>query len=130
MSAPEDVIRAYVEATSAADEDAAAALTADDAVIELPDGTVLQGKEGARQFAAKHAETDGRKQTVSVTSLEARTPTRFVATLEMTNREVATDELLYSMDVGGVIEVRDGLITRNQVFPSPEEAAVAEQAEL
>ncbi len=49
----------------------------------------------------------------------------------MTNREVATDELLYSMDVGGVIEVRDGLITRNQVFPSPEEAiAAAEQAEL
>jgi hypothetical protein len=49
----------------------------------------------------------------------------------MTSREVATDELLYSMDVGGVIEVRDGLITRNQVFASPEEAAAAaEQAEL
>jgi hypothetical protein len=29
-----------------------------------------------------------------------------------------------------VIEVRDGLITRNHVFPSPEEAAAAEQAEL
>ena len=49
----------------------------------------------------------------------------------MTSREVATDELLYSMDVGGVIEVCDGLITRNQVFPSPEAAvAAAEQAEL
>ena len=114
-----------MDATSAADGDAAAALTADDAVIELPDGTVLKGKEGARQFAAKHAETDGRKQTVKVTSLEARTPNRFVATLEMTNREVATDELLYSMDVGGVIEVHDGLITRNRAFPSPDEAAAA-----
>ena len=125
MTSPEEVIRQYVDATSAADGDRAAALTADDAVIELPDGGALKGKEGARQFAAKHAETDGRKQSVTVTSLEARTPNRFVATLLMSNREIATDELLYSMDVGSVIEVRDGLITRHQVFPSPEEATAA-----
>jgi ketosteroid isomerase-like protein len=114
-----------VDATSAADGDAAASLAADDAVIELPGGGVLKGKEGARQFAAKHAETDGQKQSVTLTSLEARSPSRFVATLEMTNREVASDELLYSMAVGSVIEVRGGLITRNQVFPSPDEAAAA-----
>ena len=125
MADPEDVIRRYVEASSAADGDAAAALTADDAVIELPDGGTLKGKEGARQFAAKHAEADGRKQTVTVTSLEARTPNRFVATLLMSNREIATNEVLYSMDVGSVIEVRDRLITRNRVFPSPDEAAAA-----
>ncbi len=125
MAAPEDVIRRYMDATSAADGDASAALTADDAVIELPDGGTLRGKEGARQFAAKHAETDGKKQTVTLTSLETRPGNRFVATLEMTNREVATDELLYSMDVGGVFEVRDGLIMRNQVFPSPDEAGAA-----
>jgi ketosteroid isomerase-like protein len=125
MATPEDVIRRYVDASSAADGDTAAALTADDAVIELPDGGVLKGKEGARQFAAKHAEIDGRKQSATLTSLEARTPDRFVATLVLSSREIATDELLYSMDVGGVIEVRDGLITRNQVFPSPDEAAAA-----
>jgi hypothetical protein len=125
VTAPEDVIRAYVDATSAADGDTAAAWTADDAVIELPDGSTLEGKEGARQFAAKHAETDGQKQAVTLTSLEAHPPNRFVATLEMTNRDIAADELLYSMDVGGVFEVRDGLITRNQVFPSPDEAAAA-----
>jgi ketosteroid isomerase-like protein len=125
MATPEDVIRRYVDATSAADGDTAATLTAGDVVIELPDGRVLKGKEGARQFAAKHAETEGRKQAVTLTSLEARTGNRFVATLLMTNREVATDELLFSMDVGSVIEVRDGLITRNQVFPSRAEAAAA-----
>jgi ketosteroid isomerase-like protein len=125
MTDPEDVIRRYVDATSAADGDTAAALTSDDAVIELPDGRALKGKKGARQFAAKHAETDGQKRSVTLTSLEARTPDRFLATLEMTNREIATDELMYSMDVGSVIEVRDGLITRNQVFPSPDEAAAA-----
>ena len=129
MTTPEDLIRRYVDATSAADGEAAAALTADDAVIELPDGGVLEGKEGARQFAAKHAEADGRKQSVTLTSLEARTPDRFVATLLMSSREIGTDELLYSMDVGGVIEVRDGLITRNQVFPSPDEAAAAASAD-
>jgi ketosteroid isomerase-like protein len=125
MAVSEDVIRRYVDATSAADGDTAAALTADDAVIELPDGGVLEGKEGARQFAAKHAEVDGRKQSVALTSLEARTPDRFVATLQMSNREIATGELLYSMDVGSVIDVRGGLVTRNRVFPSPEEAADA-----
>ena len=129
MSTPEDVIRRYVDATSAADGDGAAALTADDAVIELPDGGVLKGKEGARQFAAKHAETDGRKQAVTLTSLAPRRRGRFVVTLVMTSREVATDELFYSMHVGGVIEVRDGLITRNQVFPSPDEAAAAASAD-
>jgi ketosteroid isomerase-like protein len=123
VAAPEDVIRRYVESTSVADGDAAAALTADDAVIELPDGGVLEGKEGARQFAAKHAEVDGRTQAVRLISLEPRTENRFVATLEMTSRETATDELLYSMQVGAVIQVRDGLSTRNQAFPSPEEAA-------
>ena len=126
MPTPEEVIRRYVGATSAADGDAAAAMTADDAVIELPDGAILDGKEGARQFAAKHAEIDGRKQSVRITSLEARTPTRWVVTLVMTSHEVATDELLYSMDVGGVIDVSDELITRNRIFPSPEEAAAAD----
>jgi ketosteroid isomerase-like protein len=125
MTATEDVIRRYVDATSAADGDTAASLAADDAVIELPGGGVLKGKERARQFAAKHAETDGQKRSVTLTSLEARSPSRFVATLEMTNREIASDELLDSMDVGSVIEVREGLITRNQVFPSPDEAAAA-----
>src|SRR5215217_9488830 len=114
MTTSEDVIKRYVDA-----------MAAEDAVIELPDGRVLMGKEGARQFAAKQAVIDGRQQTVALSGLEARAPNQFVATLVMTSREVATDELLYSMDVGGILEVRDGLIARNQVFPSPEEAAAA-----
>jgi ketosteroid isomerase-like protein len=59
MATVEDVIRRYVDATSAADGDTAAALTADDAEIELPGGRVLKGNDGARQFAAKHAEIVG-----------------------------------------------------------------------
>jgi ketosteroid isomerase-like protein len=125
MADPEDVIRRYVETISAPDGDEAAALTADDAVIELPSGAVLKGKEGARQFAAKHAETDGQKRSVTLDSLEARAPDRFLATLEMTNREVETDELLYSLDVGSIFDLRDGLIVHHRVFPSADEAAAA-----
>jgi ketosteroid isomerase-like protein len=77
MAAPEEVVRGYPEAISAADGDLAATLTADDAVIELPGGTVLKGKEGARQFAAKHAEIDGQERSVELTSLEARTQSAF-----------------------------------------------------
>jgi SnoaL-like domain len=125
VATSEEAIRRYVEAISAADGEAAAVLTADKAVIELPGGAVLEGKEGARQFAGKHAEIDGKRQGVELTSLEAREGSRFVATLVMTNREVATDELLYSMDVGSVFDVSDGLITHHQVFPSPDEAEAA-----
>jgi ketosteroid isomerase-like protein len=125
MAASEEVIRRYVEAMSAPDADAAADLTADDAVIELPGGNVLKGKEGARQFAAKHAEIDGQKRSVTLTSLEERTPERYLATLEMTNRELATGELMYSLDVGSIFDLRDGLIAHQRVFPSADEAAAA-----
>jgi uncharacterized protein (TIGR02246 family) len=53
--ASEDVVRRYVDASSAGDGDAAAALMADDGVIVLPNGTELRGKEGVRQFSAEHA---------------------------------------------------------------------------
>ena len=125
MSTAEELIRNYVDATSAADGEQAAALSADDLVIELPDGATLEGKEGARQFAAKHGEIDGRKQSVRLTALEAHGQDRFVATLEMSSREIASDEVLYSMDVGSVFEVRDELVARNRVFASPGEAAAA-----
>jgi ketosteroid isomerase-like protein len=125
MAAPEDVIRRYVEAMSSADEEAAADLAADDVLIALPSGEALNGNEGARLFAAKHAETDGQKRSVALTSLEARTPDRFLATLEMTNREVETGELLYSLDVGSIFELRDGLVVHHRVFPSADEAAAA-----
>jgi hypothetical protein len=45
------------------------------------------------------------------------------ATLELTNLEVTTDELLYSMDVGSIFNVRAGLIVHQRVFPSADEAA-------
>ena len=46
MATSEDVIQRYVDATSAADGDGAAALMAEDGVIELPDGGLLKGRKG------------------------------------------------------------------------------------
>lgn len=129
MDDSEDVARRYVEALSGANGDAAAELTADDGVIVLPNGGRLEGKAGARAFAAKHAETDGRKQDVVVTAIEERTPGRLLLTLDMSSREVATDELLYTMAVGSLIDVRDGLVTSHRVFPSPGEAQIAAAAD-
>jgi hypothetical protein len=51
-------------------------------------------------------------KSVTLTSVEPRSPSRLVATLVMTSREVATYELVYSMDVGFAFAVRDGLVTR------------------
>src|SRR5438045_9257643 len=100
MAGQEDVIRRYVEATSAADGDAAAALVAEDLVIELPGGAVLKGKEGASGFAAKHAQLDGRKQSVTLASIERLSPEEFVLTLVITSREIATAWLHHSSDAG------------------------------
>ena len=62
---------------------------------------------------------------MKVTSVERRARDRFVATLLVTSRELASGELLYSMGVGSVIEVRDGFIVRNHVFPSPGKGSTA-----
>jgi uncharacterized protein (DUF2345 family) len=103
MSAPQDVITELRGSDLGGGWRRGTALPADDAVIVLPGGDALEGKEGARQFAAaKHAEIDGQKRSVTLTSLEARTPDRFLATLEMSSRAVAADEPLYSFDVGSV----------------------------
>lgn len=98
-------------------------------MIELPGGAILKGREGARAFAAKHADVDGRKQSVTLASIERLSPDELILTLVMSSREVTTGELLFSMDVGSVIEVHNELITRHRVFPSPEEAAAAAQSD-
>lgn len=57
-----DVIVEFVRAVSAADHDAAAACVTEHAVFELPGPRRLPtGPDGARAFAAQHAESDGRK---------------------------------------------------------------------
>jgi SnoaL-like protein len=48
MGTDETVIRQFVDAVGSGNGEAAAALTAADAVIELPGGTTLSGPDGAR----------------------------------------------------------------------------------
>jgi ketosteroid isomerase-like protein len=126
MTSDETVIRQFVDAAGSGNRDAAAALTAGDAVIELPGGTTLSGPDGARQFAAKHGEqSDGTTALASLTSLDLVDGGRYVATLNMTTRDTATGSENWSLEVGGIISVRDGFVSQLRAFPSVEEARAA-----
>jgi ketosteroid isomerase-like protein len=128
MGTDETVIRQFVDAVGSGNGEAAAALTAEDAVIELPGGTTLSGPDGARQFAAKHGEqSDGTTALASLTSLDPLDGGRHVATLRMTTRDTATGSENWSLEVGGLISVRDGLVSQLRAFPSAEEARAAAQ---
>jgi ketosteroid isomerase-like protein len=128
MTGDETVIRQFVDAVGSGNRDAAATLTAEDAVIELPGGTMLSGPDGARQFAAKHGQqSDGTTALASLTSLDPLDSGHHVATLKMTTRDTATGSENWSLEVGGLISVRDGLVSQLRAFPSVEEARAAAQ---
>jgi ketosteroid isomerase-like protein len=118
-----DLIAAFVAAVSAADEDGAAACVTDDARFVLSGGRALpSGPAGARAFARKHAASDGRKPSVELASVEEVGPGRFVLGLSFVQREIGSDEVLYEMLVGGVVEFADGRIAALRAHPSLAEA--------
>jgi len=125
-----DVITKFVSAASAADQDCAAECVTEDAVFELPGGRTLPaGRDGARAFAAQHAESEGRKPTVELQGAEPRGGGHWLASLHFVSHEVATGETLYEMNVGGIFKLEGGLIATHRAFPSAAEAeqALAEQ---
>ena len=130
MTSDETVIRQFVDAIGSGDRAVAAALTAEDAVIEIPGRGELSGPDGAWQFAAKHGEQpDGTTGLASLTSLERVDGGRYVVTLNRTTRDTATGSENWSLEVGGVISVRDGLVSELRAFPSVEEAREAAQGD-
>jgi hypothetical protein len=68
---------------------------------------------------------DGRSASVDIASTEERSGSQWLASLGFSNTEVATGEILYEMQVGGIFRLEDGLIAELQAFPSVEEAAAA-----
>ncbi len=124
------VITTFVRAASAADQKSAAACVTEDAAFELPGGRQLPaGRDGARAFAAQHAESEGRKPTVELQDAEQREGDHWLVSLRFVSREVATGETLYEMNVGGIFKLEGELIARLRAFPSAAEAeqALAEQ---
>jgi ketosteroid isomerase-like protein len=120
------VIAQFVSAASAADQEAAAACVTEDAIFELPGGRTLPaGRDGARAFAAQHAESDGRQPTVELESVEQREGDQWLASLQFTSREVATGETLYEMTVGSIFRLEGELIAASRAFASPAEAEQA-----
>lgn len=120
------VIRDFVEAASNADGDGAGRLVTEDAVFRLSgDRELPPGQAGASAFAAKHAESDGRKASVVLVGGEPVPSDRWAASLRFSSREVATGELLYEMTVGGVFTLEGDRISGVRAFPSYEEAVGA-----
>jgi hypothetical protein len=118
-----ELIATFVAAVSAADEDGAAACVTDDAAFVLSGGRELpSGPAGARAFALKHAPSDGRKPSVELASVEEVAPGRFVLGLNFVQREIGSDEVLYEMLVGGVVEIAGGRIAALRAHPSLDEA--------
>ena len=93
-------------------------------MIEIPGPHELPGGvAGARAFAARHAESDGRKPSVELLDAEQKSDGRWVAALRFSAREVASDELQFEITVGGVFTLEGDRISSLQAFPSYEEAA-------
>ena len=119
-------IREFVDAVSSADGERAGLLVTEDATFRLPGERELPaGEAGARAFAAKHAESDGRKPSVELVHTERQRDHRWVASLRFSSREVASGELMYEMTVGGVFTLAGDRISAMQAFPSYEEAVAA-----
>ena len=125
-----NVIAEFVRSVSAADQESAAACVTEHAVFELPGPRTLPtGPDGARAFAAQHAESDGRKPTVKLADAEQREGDRWLASLDFVSREIATGDTLYEMNVGGIFTLDEKLIACLRAFASTAEAeqALAEQ---
>ena len=70
---PPSTILDFVDAVSRADGERAGMLVTQDATFRLPGERELPaGEAGARAFAAKHAESDGRKPSVELVDASPR----------------------------------------------------------
>jgi hypothetical protein len=99
---------AFVDRVSAGDGDAAAEWVHDDAEFDLPGNESLPtGSAGARSFASRHGAVAGRLISVELEGAEALRENCWVTRLVFVNREIASGETMYEMEVGGVFELRD-----------------------
>lgn len=123
------MIRDFVDAVSSADGERAGLLVTQGATFRLPgDRELLTGEAGASAFAAQHAESDGRKPSVELLDAEPKSNDRWVASLRFSSREVATDEIMFDMTVGGLFTLDGDRVSAVQAFPSYEEAVTAASA--
>ena len=119
-------IEAFVQRASAGDGRGAAEWVHDDAEFHLPGNQSLPtGSAGAQAFASRHGEVDDRLITVELKAAEAMRDDCWVARLLFVNRETASGETMYEMEVGGVFDLRDDRICRLRAFASLEDARAA-----
>ena len=119
MEAP-TTIRDFVDAVSNADGEAAGMLVTEDATFRLPGDKVLPpGREGARAFAAQHAESNGNKPSVELLDAESTSNDRWLTSLRFSSLFLETGEMSFDFTVDGA------RISALEAFPSYEEAVAA-----
>ena len=125
MEAP-SIIRDFVEAVSNADGEAAGLLVTEDATFRLPGDKVLPpGPDGARAFAAQHAESNGGKPSVELVDAESASDDRWLTSLRFSNLFLETGEMSFDFTVGGLFTMDGNRISALEAFPSYEEAVAA-----
>ena len=125
MEAP-STIRDFVEAVSNADGEAAGLLVTEDATFRLPGDKVLPpGPDGARAFAAQHAESNGGKPSVELVDAESASDDRWLTSLRFSNLFLETGEMSFDFTVGGLFTMDGNRISALEAFPSYEEAVAA-----
>jgi hypothetical protein len=125
MEAPSAIL-AFVDAVSNADGEAAGMLVTDGATFRLPGDKVLPpGRDGARAFAAQHAESNGNKPSVELVDAESASDDRWLTSLRFSSLFLETGEKSFDFTVGGVFTMAGDRISALQAFPSHEEAVAA-----
>ena len=125
MEAP-STIREFVDAVSNADGEAAGMLVTEDATFRLPGDKVLPpGPDGARAFAAQHAESNGGKPSVELVGAESASDDRWLTSLRFSSLFLETGEMSFDFTVGGVFTMDGDRISALHAFPSYEEAVAA-----
>lgn len=125
MEAP-STIRDFVDAVSNADGEAAGRLVTENATFRLPGDKMLpQGRDGARAFAAQHAESNGGKPSVELVDAESASDDRWLTSLRFSNLFLETGEMSFDFTVGGVFTMDGDRISALEAFPSYEEAVAA-----
>lgn len=101
-------------------------LVAEDATFRLPGDKVLpSGPDGARAFAAQHAESNGGKPSVELVGAESVSDDRWLTSLRFSNLFLETGELSFDFTVGGVFTMDGDRIAALHAYPSYEEAVAS-----
>ena len=83
------------------------------------------GGDGARAFAAQHAESNGNKPSVELLDAESVSDHCWLASLRFSSLYLETGEMSFDFTAGALFTSEGNRVSAVEAFPSYEEAAAA-----